>query len=152
VRRARPARRRRRRLGTSTPLIAIPAVYAHAGRGIPMVFEVRDLWRNCRFRSVLEEPAYARGASSGALAYSNSAALSPLSPGMAEGIVRTGYLEKKWRWSELRRTWNYSSATAAQGRAFRRRPESTTGRILVVIWVRWVESTGCHSWCKWPQL
>jgi glycosyltransferase involved in cell wall biosynthesis len=79
---------------TSTPLtIALPGVYAAHRQGIPMVFEVRDLWPDLPI---------AIGAIKGWLptraarwlecfAYKNSAQIVALSPGMKEGIVRTGY-------------------------------------------------------------
>lgn len=81
---------------TSTPLtIALPAVFASKKRNIPMVFEVRDLW---------PELPIAMGALQNPLsrwlahklerwAYKNSAAVIALSPGMKEGVIRTGYPE-----------------------------------------------------------
>ena len=83
---------------TSTPLtIAIPAVYAAKRRKIPMVFEVRDLW---------PELPIAVGTLKGRLsifaakklekwAYLNATRIVALSPGMKEGIVRTGYPEDR---------------------------------------------------------
>ena len=79
---------------TSTPLtIAMPAAWAAFRQGVPMVFEVRDLWpeipiavgalRNPLTRSaarLLERFAYAR-----------SSHVVALSEGMKSGIVRTGY-------------------------------------------------------------
>jgi len=79
---------------TSTPLtIALPAVPAARKKKIPMVFEVRDLW---------PEMPIAVGALNNPLlrfaahrlehwAYHNAAAVVALSPGMKEGVVRTGY-------------------------------------------------------------
>lgn len=79
---------------TSTPLtIALPAVPAARKKNIPMVFEVRDLW---------PEMPVAIGALSNPLliyaahklehwAYHNSEAVIALSPGMKDGVVRTGY-------------------------------------------------------------
>ncbi len=83
---------------TSTPLtIAIPAVYTARRRGIPMVFEVRDLWPELPIAvGALQNPLL-RGAARvlERWSYRNSAAIIALSPGMAEGIVRTGYLREK---------------------------------------------------------
>lgn len=79
---------------TSTPLtIALSGVYAARRQSVPMVFEVRDLW---------PEMPIAVGALRGRLAigcaralerwaYRNSKAVVALSPGMKEGVVRTGY-------------------------------------------------------------
>lgn len=79
---------------TSTPLtIALPAVFTARKLKVPMVFEVRDLW---------PEMPIAMGALNNPLlqwcakklecwAYKNSAAVVALSPGMKEGVVKTGY-------------------------------------------------------------
>lgn len=79
---------------TSTPLtIALPAVFTARKLKVPMVFEVRDLW---------PEMPIAMGALKNPLlqwtakklehwAYQNSAAVVALSPGMKEGVVKTGY-------------------------------------------------------------
>ena len=78
---------------TSTPLtIALPGVYISKKKRIPMVFEVRDLW---------PEIPIALGAIKGPLvypamwlekfAYRNSKMIVALSPGMKEGIMRTGF-------------------------------------------------------------
>jgi glycosyltransferase involved in cell wall biosynthesis len=83
---------------SSTPLtIALPAVYAARRQKIPMVFEVRDLW---------PELPIAVGALRGRVsiaaarwlerfAYWNSARIIALSPGMKEGVLRTGYPEEQ---------------------------------------------------------
>ena len=83
---------------TSTPLtIALPAVPAAKKKKIPMVFEVRDLW---------PEMPIAMGALNNTIlrlaarwlerwAYRNSAAIVALSPGMKDGVIRTGYPAKK---------------------------------------------------------
>lgn len=79
---------------TSTPLtIAIPAVFSARKNKIPLVFEVRDLW---------PEMPIAMGALNNSLlrhmarrlerwAYKNSSAIVALSPGMKDGVVRSGY-------------------------------------------------------------
>ena len=83
---------------TSTPLtIAIPAVLAAKNHRIPMVFEVRDLW---------PELPIAMGALNNSVsiflakqlerwAYRNSDAIVALSPGMKDGIAKTGYPKEK---------------------------------------------------------
>lgn len=79
---------------TSTPLtIALPAVLSSHKRKIPMVFEVRDLWPEMPIaigalnNPVLRFAAYRLER----WAYKNSSAVIALSPGMKEGVVRTGY-------------------------------------------------------------
>ena len=83
---------------TSTPLtIVLPAVPAARKKRIPMVFEVRDLW---------PEMPIAVGALNNPLlrfaarrlehwAYHNAEAVVALSPGMKEGVLRTGYPAEK---------------------------------------------------------
>lgn len=81
-------------LATSTPLtIALPGVYAAKRMGIPMVFEVRDLWPELPIAiGTLSNPiliSMARWLEK--FAYKNSARVVALSPGMAEGIRSQGY-------------------------------------------------------------
>lgn len=79
---------------TSTPLtIALPAVYASRRRKVPMVFEVRDLWPEMPIamgvlsNSLQIKPARALEV----WAYRHAEAIVALSPGMKQGVVRTGY-------------------------------------------------------------
>ncbi|WP_160243647.1 glycosyltransferase family 4 protein [Acinetobacter indicus] len=79
---------------TSTPLtIAIPAVLTARHFKVPMVFEVRDLWPELPIAmGALKNPFTRRAAH--ALenwAYRNSSSIIALSPGMRDGIVKTGY-------------------------------------------------------------
>ncbi len=79
---------------TSTPLtIALPGVYAAWRQGKPMVFEVRDLWPELPIAiGSLRNPMLIRLARwLERLAYRRSARVIALSPGMAEGVIRTGY-------------------------------------------------------------
>ena len=83
---------------TSTPLtIALPAVFAAIGNRIPMVFEVRDLWPEIPIAlSALKDPfTKALACWLEKFAYRNSKEVVALSPGMKEGIVRTGYPEHR---------------------------------------------------------
>ena len=83
---------------TSTPLtIALPAVYAAKKQKIPMVFEIRDLWPELPIAmGVLKNPITQFLAKRLELfAYKNSASIVALSPGMKEGVVRTGYSANK---------------------------------------------------------
>lgn len=79
---------------TSTPLtIAIPAVFVSRRLQIPMVFEVRDLWPEVPIAvGALENPVLRKGALwLERWAYGNSEAVVALSPGMRDGVVKTGY-------------------------------------------------------------
>ncbi len=79
---------------TSTPLtIALPAVYAARKKKVPLVFEVRDLWPELPVAvGALKNPATRMAAKRLELfAYNNSDYIVALSPGMKEGIVKTGY-------------------------------------------------------------
>lgn len=79
---------------TSTPLtITIPGVFAKFGRPAPMVFEVRDLWPALPIAiGAIKWPVtkmLARALEK--FAYRNSEHIVALSPGIADGIVATGY-------------------------------------------------------------
>jgi glycosyltransferase involved in cell wall biosynthesis len=81
---------------TSTPLtIAIPGVYASRKNGIPMIFEVRDLWPTVPIAiGALKSPvtiAAARRLET--FAYRNAAHIVALSPTIRDGIVARGYDE-----------------------------------------------------------
>lgn len=79
---------------TSTPLtIAIPAIFASKALKLPMVFEVRDLWPEIPIAiGALKNPITKTFAKQlEVFAYKNSSAIVALSPGMKEGIVKTGY-------------------------------------------------------------
>jgi glycosyltransferase involved in cell wall biosynthesis len=119
---------------TSTPLtIAIPAVYAARRRGIPMVFEVRDLWPELPITmGALKNPVLRRAARAlERFSYSNSAAVIALSPGMAEGVVRTGYPREKVVMVPNASDLELFQRDTSHGRAFRRRIGIDDGTILV---------------------
>ena len=81
-------------LATSTPLtICLPGVLAKIVHRAPMVFEVRDLWPGIPIAiGALRHPLTIIAARwLERFAYRNSARIIALSPGMAEGVVRTGY-------------------------------------------------------------
>lgn len=79
---------------TSTPLtIAIPAFQAIRALGVPMVFEVRDLWPDLPIAVGAIRSPLAIGAARWLerRAYNASQAVVALSPGIADGVARTGY-------------------------------------------------------------
>lgn len=78
---------------TSTPLtIALPAVYAKRKLKIPMVFEVRDLWPELPIAiGAIKNPLAKKLAIKlESWAYDHSSAIVALSPGMKDGISKTG--------------------------------------------------------------
>ena len=79
---------------TSTPLtIALPAVLTARKLKVPMVFEVRDLWPEMPIAmGALKNPKLQFLAKKlENWAYQNAAAVIALSPGMKEGVLKTGY-------------------------------------------------------------
>ena len=79
---------------TSTPLtIALPAVWASKRQKVPMVFEIRDLWPELPIAmgALKGRPAIAAAEWLERFAYRNAAHVVALSPGMKDGVVRTGY-------------------------------------------------------------
>lgn len=75
---------------TSTPLTAaVPGIVARAARGVPFVFEVRDLWPELPRALGLRNPCLL-GAMSllEAAAYRSADAVIALSPGMVRGVRR----------------------------------------------------------------
>jgi glycosyltransferase involved in cell wall biosynthesis len=85
-------------LATSTPLtIAVPAIYAARKNGIPMVFEVRDLWPEVPIAlGVLRNPLVIGAARRlERLAYRNASHIVALSPDMKAGITATGYPDER---------------------------------------------------------
>lgn len=78
---------------TSTPLtIVLPAVYAARRQSVPLVFEVRDLWPELPIAmGALRNPITIYAAKLlERFAYSSAEEIVALSPGMAEGVIRTG--------------------------------------------------------------
>lgn len=83
---------------TSTPLtIAIPAVLGARKQKIPMVFEVRDLWPEVPIAMGILTKSYQifLAKQLERWAYSNSAHVVALSPGMKDGVISAGYPEGK---------------------------------------------------------
>lgn len=83
---------------TSTPLtISIPAIATSKKLKIPMVFEVRDLWPELPIAiGALKNPFLKFLAKQLELfSYKHSKHIIALSPGMAKGIVKTGYPNEK---------------------------------------------------------
>ncbi|WP_206445680.1 glycosyltransferase family 4 protein [Agrococcus sp. KRD186] len=78
---------------TSTPLtIIMPAIAAKAFRNTPLVFEVRDLWPELPIAigALRSKPMIWLARRMESVAYHSSERIVALSPGMRDGIVRTG--------------------------------------------------------------
>jgi len=83
---------------TSTPLtIALPAVYAARRLKKSMVFEVRDLWPELPIAvGALKNPFLKKAAKwLEKFAYKNADHVVALSPGMADGVIKSGYSPDK---------------------------------------------------------
>lgn len=119
---------------TSTPLtIAIPGVYAARRRGIPMVFEVRDLWPEVPIAiGALKNPLLRFAVKAlERFSYANSAAVIALSPGIAQGVLRCGYPAEKITIVPNAADLELFRRNTAQGRAFRERMGIEESKILV---------------------
>lgn len=81
-------------LATSTPLtIALPAVLASKRLGVPMVFEIRDLWPAVpiAMNILRSRPTIFAARTLERFAYRNAAHIVALSPGIRDHVVATGY-------------------------------------------------------------
>lgn len=79
---------------TSTPLtIALPGVYSARRQKVPLVFEVRDLWPELPIAMGALRSPLARKAARllERFAYQSSTEIIALSPGMADGVLATGF-------------------------------------------------------------
>ena len=120
---------------TSTPLtIALPGVYASRHQGIAMVFEVRDLWPELPIAIGALRGTVLIGAARWLerLAYSNSAYVVALSPGMHDGIVRTGYPPQRVHVIPNSADLDLFDVPPEAGQEFRRRFPWLGARPLVV--------------------
>lgn len=120
---------------TSTPLtIVIPALYAKWRLKIPMVFEVRDLWPelpiamgaiNSRF---LQWLAYKMEH----IAYNCSENVVGLSPGMCEGVAKTGYPPERIHNIPNSCDNEFFAVPESAGELFRKKHKWLDGRPLIV--------------------
>ena len=79
---------------SSTPLtIALPAAWAASRQGVPMVFEVRDLWPELPIAVGALRSPLTRGAAVALerFAYARASHIVALSEGMKAGVARAGY-------------------------------------------------------------
>jgi glycosyltransferase involved in cell wall biosynthesis len=83
---------------TSTPLtIALPGVKTSKALGVPLVFEVRDLWPELPIAMGALRSPWSKWAARKLerWAYRNSDYIVGLSPGMCQGVVDAGFPQKK---------------------------------------------------------
>lgn len=83
---------------TSTPLtIALPGVWAARRRQRPMVFEVRDLWPEIPIAigALKSKPLIMAARWLERFSYKNADIVVALSPGMRDGVIKTGYPEDR---------------------------------------------------------
>jgi glycosyltransferase involved in cell wall biosynthesis len=83
---------------TSTPLtIAIPGIYAARRNRIPMVLEIRDLWPEAPIAMGALRNPVSRGLAHGLerAAYRSAEHIVTLSPGMRDGVLRTGVAPRR---------------------------------------------------------
>jgi hypothetical protein len=138
---------------SSTPLtIAIPGIWAARRLGVPMVFEVRDLW---------PEVPIAMGALNGRiprhlsrslekLAYRHSSAIIALSPGIAEAISQNpGARGIPIKRCQMVATSTYS--TKATVRRFSSGKSGCGDAASSLTPALSAPSTASTIWSKWPQ-
>ena len=107
---------------TSTPLtIALPAIYASKKQKIPMVFEIRDLWPELPIAiGALKNPITRFFAKVLELfAYRNAASIITLSPGMKDGVLRTGYPSNKIAVIPNSSDFDLFQVDSSEGKSFR---------------------------------
>ena len=136
---------------SSTPLtIGLPAIYAARRQKIPMVFEVRDLWPELPIAiGALANPA------SRALArrlerfsYARASRVVALSPGMAEGVARTGYARDR---IDVIPNGSDLQPDADGGQALRQALGVAPGKIVIGYAGTFGRINGCGTWSRWRR-
>jgi len=120
---------------SSTPLtIAVPAVVAKWRHGVPMVFEVRDLWPEVPIALGALRPWPLRFAARRleGFAYSNASHVIALSEGMAAGVERAGISRKQITVIPNACDNDLFAIPSLAGESFRRQRPWLGGRPLVV--------------------
>ncbi|MBZ2168417.1 glycosyltransferase family 4 protein [Marinobacter sp. F4216] len=120
---------------TSTPLtIAIPAVQVSRKLQAPMVFEVRDLWPELPIAMGALKFPFAKTVAHKLerWAYKNASRVVGLSPGMCEGVIKTGYPETQTLCIPNSADVELFSVDKERGLNFRRSREWLGDRKLVV--------------------
>ncbi len=119
---------------TSTPLtIALPAAWAARRLGVPMVFEVRDLWPEVPIAmGALRDPVSRFAAHRlERFAYTRSARVVALSPGMADGVAKTGYPRERIAVVPNAADLDVFQRDVSHGLAWRRRLGIEENKLLV---------------------
>lgn len=119
---------------TSTPLtIALPAAWAARRLRVPMVFEVRDLWPEVPIAMGALRDPISRSAARRLekFAYAKAARVVALSPGMAEGVAKTGYPRGRIAVVPNAADLGLFHRDPSRGLAWRRQHGIEEGRLLV---------------------
>ena len=107
---------------TSTPLtVALPGAYASKRQKAPMVFEVRDLWPELPIAvGALRNPVLQYAARwLERFAYHSSKRVVALSPGMKDGVEKTGFSEEKIAVIPNSSDLDFFDPNRSDGQAFR---------------------------------
>jgi glycosyltransferase involved in cell wall biosynthesis len=119
---------------TSTPLtIALPGAWAAWRRRVPMVLEVRDLWPEVPIAMGALKYPFSRIVATWLehFAYRNADRIVALSPGMAEGVARTGYARERIAVIPNAADLEPFRRDRMQGRAWRQRRGLAEDTVLV---------------------
>lgn len=120
---------------SSTPLtIAIPAVYASRHRRVPMVLEIRDLWPDLPIAigALKSKGSILAARRLELFSYKNATRVVALSPGMKEGIEKTGYPGDRIHVIPNSADMDLFTVPREEGKAFRRRYDWLGDRPLIV--------------------
>lgn len=120
---------------TSTPLtIALPGIYTKWIKQIPLVFEVRDLWPELPIAiGALQNKALitlAKGLEK--VTYRQSAEIVALSPGMEEGIIKTGCTKNNVHVIPNSSDIDFFNVSSRHGEKFRKSNKWLQDRPLVI--------------------
>lgn len=119
---------------TSTPLtIALPGIAGARHLGVPMVFEVRDLWPELPIAMGAIRDPISRWMAKGLekFAYKNAARVIALSPGMADGVAKAGYPPKYIEVVPNGSDLDLFARDEEQGHAFRKEMGIGTDKIVI---------------------
>ncbi|MDH4992794.1 glycosyltransferase family 4 protein [Aquamicrobium lusatiense] len=120
---------------TSTPLtIAFPAVKVSRSQKIPMVFEVRDLWPEVPIAMGALNFPFAKTLAKRLekWAYDNAKHVVGLSPGMCDGVARTGYPRDRIHCIPNSSDIDLFNVPESEGIAFRAKRDWLESRPLVL--------------------
>lgn len=136
---------------TSTPLtICIPGIISSKAKNIPMVFEVRDLWPEVPLAMGIISNPFLKLFSKllEKIAYFNSERIVALSPGMAEGVISTGYPKNRVSIIPNSSDIDFFCDKEQSGKKFRQKHHWLGNRPLVVYCGTLGQVNGVDYLCK----